>query len=304
MILNKLRPLLRPIAVVGIIIITLALFLRYITLHPEYITKLRQVDPIILLWLLLANCGLIVAIAVLNHTSALICRVKLEKSESVLLTIYSSLANFFGPLQSGPGVRAAYLKTKYKVLLRDFTFVTFISYGIYAIVSALFLVVGVLVWWQTLVVVSMAASFSALVLWTLQKRGKDSGLLKRLHLTPRFLTILILTTVVQVTITAIRYGLELHAIGATASVGQIISYAGAANFALFVSITPDGIGIREAFLLFSQQLHGVSTDHIVAASLIDRASYVVFLAILGIFALTLHIQKRFAPTKAPSSPTD
>ncbi len=297
---KQLRPLLKPAAVILVIVFTVVLFARYIAGNPEYITKLRQVDPSVILWLLLANGVLMLALAVINHTGALMCRIRLGYSESFLLTIYSSLANFFGPLQSGPGVRAAYLKTKYKVLLRDFTFVTFISYGVYAIISALFLVVGVLVWWQTLLVVSFTAGFSVLVLWLLRKRGKDSGLLGRLHLTPRLLGVLIVATLVQVAMTAVRYGIELHAVGANVSIGQCISYAGAANFALFVSITPDGIGIREAFLLFSQQLHGVGTDQIVAASLIDRASYVIFLALLGIVALALHARKRFAVPKQPS----
>ena len=117
MVYKKMRPLLRPAAVVSVILVTTVLFVRYITTHPEYITRLRQVDLSTLLWLLLTNSGLMVVAAVLNHISALICRIRLEKSESMLLTIYSSLANFFGPLQSGPGVRAAYLKTKIRILL-------------------------------------------------------------------------------------------------------------------------------------------------------------------------------------------
>ncbi len=302
--LAKLRPYFKRIVVVGILIATVLLFVRYFQTHPDYVAKLKQTDPIVIIWIVLTNFCLIGALAIINHVSVQMCRTDLGKRESLLLTIYSSLANFFGPLQSGPGVRAAYLKTKYKILLRDFTFVTLIGYGIYAILSALFLVVGVLAWWQSVLVVLGAASLSIAVLWFVRNRGKDTGLLSRLTIAPRLLTILVLATVAQVTLTAVRYGIELHAVGADVSIGQCISYAGAANFALFVSITPDGIGVREAFLLFSQQLHGVSTDDIVAASLIDRASYVIFLALLGVIALALHAHKRFAVTKQPSRATN
>ena len=91
----------------------------------------------------------------------------------------------------------------------------------------------------------------------------------------------------------IRYYFALRAAGTEVSLGQLVSYTGAANFALFVSITPDGIGIREAFLLFAQGIHHVSTQAIVTASLIDRATYVVFLGLLFIIALGIHARDRF-----------
>lgn len=296
----QLKKALKPALVIGILAVTLFLFARYIHAHPEYVDKLRHIDPIVIVWLMLANSALIATVAVINHVSAHICKVALGKSESLLLTIYSSLANFFGPLQSGPGVRAVYLKSKYKVLLRDFTFVTLISYGVYACTSALFLAVGVLAWWKTLAILLAVGLVSAAVITVSKNRGKKGDMFNRLSFTPRFITILVAATILQVAFTAVRYGIELHAVGSTASVGQIISYAGAANFALFVSLTPDGIGIREAFLLFSQQLHGVPTNDIIAASLVDRAAYVIFLALLGIIAASLHIGRRFSAKPADS----
>lgn len=298
-----LRAYFKKFLVVGILLTTVVLFVRYFQTHPAYVTELRHTNPAVIFWVVCVNFVIIGAVAILNHISTLICRVQLEVRESLLLTIYSSLANFFGPLQSGPGVRAAYLKTKYKILLRDFTFVTLIGYGMFACVSALFLVVGVLAWWQTILIVLGAASVSVLIMWMFRRRGSNAGMFGRLHLSRKLFGVLLLATFLQVSMTAVRYGIELHAVGANASIGQIISYAGAANFALFVSITPDGIGIRETFLLFAQRLHGVSTHDIVAASLIDRAAYVVFLAILGIVALSLHAHKRFS-TKTSTEKDD
>jgi len=283
---------LRPYLVVGIILATIALFVYYFHTHPGYLRQLLETNPVVIILLLLTNFALISVVAVMNHVSAQMCQVELEKRESLLLTIYSSLANFFGPLQSGPGVRAGYLKTQYKVRLRDFTFVTLISYGFYAIVSALFLVIGVMPWWASVLVVLSASGISFVVLRQFGKKNETGN--SKIKLSRRRLSILGIATVAQVSLMAVRYGIELTAVGAQVSLGQIVSYTGAANFSLFVSITPDGIGIREAFLLFAQRLHGVETHAIVAASLIDRASYVMFLAILGVIALALHAHKRFA----------
>lgn len=286
---------LRPFLVVAIIVVTIALFVNYFRTHPDYLGRLLDTNPAIIVLLLCTNVLLVSVVAVINHVSAQMCKVELEKRESLLLTIYSSLANFFGPLQSGPGVRAAYLKTRYAVRLRDFTFITLISYGFYAIISALFLVVGVMPWWASVIAVLGASGISYTVIrWFDKKNDRRSTF----ALSPRRLGVLGLATFAQVTLMAVRYGIELTAVGANASIGQIVSYTGAANFSLFVSITPDGIGIREAFLLFAQRLHGVATHDIVAASLIDRASYVVFLALLGIIALALHARKRFTTKKS------
>jgi len=287
----------RPFLVVGIIIGTIAAFVYYFHAHPEYIDKLFAINPIIILALVAVNFGLITAVAFINHVSAQICRIELEKRESFLLTIYSSLANFFGPLQSGPGVRAGYLKARHHVRLRDYSLVTLIGYGFFAVISALFLVVGVMPWWASLLIVIAAAVVSIVTIRWFARRASKTDSTAPLHLSGRYLGILGFATILQVSFTAIRYGIELAAVGAHATLGQVISYAGAANFSLFVSITPDGIGIRETFLLFAQRLHGVSTEHIVAASLIDRAAYVVFLALLGIIAFALHAHKRFSAKK-------
>ncbi|HZL07693.1 MAG TPA: hypothetical protein VFC50_00680, partial [Candidatus Dormibacteraeota bacterium] len=74
--------------------------------------------------------------------------------------------------------------------------------------------------------------------------------------------------------------------------GQAMSYSGAANFALFVSLTPDAIGFRETFLVFSHRLHHVSTANILSANVIDRGAYVIFLLLLFVVVLSLHAKDR------------
>jgi uncharacterized membrane protein YbhN (UPF0104 family) len=71
----------------------------------------------------------------------------------------------------------------------------------------------------------------------------------------------------------------------------MITYTGAANFALFVALTPGAIGIREAFLLFTRHLHHISSANIVAANIIDRAIFIVVLGVL--FGLTLGFHAKY-----------
>ncbi|QQS19415.1 flippase-like domain-containing protein [Candidatus Saccharibacteria bacterium] len=269
---------------------TVILFGWYIRSHPEHITQLRTLEPKWIIFILLANVGGIAALTGLYQVLVRLVDVRLQATENILLTVYSSVANFFGPLQSGPGVRAAYLKAKYDLPVKRYVLVTLIAYAAYAVLSAFCMLVGTRPWWQTLLAVAGAACLSVLVIRALTRR-RAAGV-SRLNLTAPLLIGVLLCTALQILFITIRYYLSLRASGTEVSLGQALSYTGAANFALFVSVTPDGIGIREAFLLFSQNIHGVSTPDIVAASVVDRATYVLFLGLLFIFALSLHAKER------------
>lgn len=282
---------LRIAASVAILAATAFAFTSYLHGHPEYITQLRHTQ---LGWLVLIVISSFLAIYALSLLYDVLVRMtgkRLKPTENLLLTIYSSIANFFGPLQSGPGVRAAYLKTKHKVSLKAYFLVTLLYYSTFAVINAFCLLVGTRPWWQAILASIAAAAVSYCVIKLATKRRKNEA--KLLHITPRLVTALIVFTALQIFFIGLRYYFALQAAGAHVSLGQAISYTGAANFAVFVSITPDGVGIREAFLLFAQNIHHVSTHSIVAANVIDRATFILFLGLLFIVALSLHANDRF-----------
>jgi uncharacterized membrane protein YbhN (UPF0104 family) len=225
--------------------------------------------------------------------------------ENFILTSYSSIANFFGPLQSGPGVRAVYLKTKHQVRLRDYTLASLIALGLFAFFSALFLLVGTRPWWQTLAALIAVSAFSYGVIRLFVRRDKNPQD-SQFALRPRVLAVIIALAFLQAIITVGWYYVELKAVDPGIHISQAMSYAGAANFALFVSITPDAVGIREAFLVFSQHIHHVSTSDIAAANVIDRAAYMLFLGLLFLLILATHAKdylhlRRSRPATAPEA---
>jgi uncharacterized membrane protein YbhN (UPF0104 family) len=78
-------------------------------------------------------------------------------------------------------------------------------------------------------------------------------------------------------------------------------YTGAANLALFVSLTPGAIGFRESFLVFSQHLHHISNSTIVAANILDRAMYLVLLLILALIIFGTHARRQLGVDKDTTS---
>lgn len=281
----------KNILIVLILALTIAVFVHFFATHPEYIKQLAHTSPWWIVAVVALNIPMVGLLVLIYDTCLNMCGKHLPWKENFLLTSYSSIVNFFGPLQSGPGVRAAYLKTRHQVRLRDYTLATLIYYGLFAFFSALFLFAGALVWWQTMLCLAAVAGISYYLIRTFIKRDKKPGE-SQFQLHGPTLARLAILTFLQVLLTAITYFVELKAVNPHIVWSQAISYAGAANFALFVSLTPDAIGFREAFLVFSQHLHHVSTANILSANVIDRGSYVIFLCLLFVVVLATHAKDR------------
>ena len=264
----------RPFLVVGVLLVTLASFVYFFVSHPEIKHQLGH-TPLTLLALLLGLYFVAVLVLGLILIATLVlCRVELRLRESTLLTMYSSIINFFGPLQSGPAFRAVYLKQRHGLKLKDYTLASLVYYALYGGFSLILLFSHWLEWW--LVLIGLLGG--VVVVWCLRSRQPYALKLQTLNL--RGLGLLIAATLAQVLLTCVIYYTELHSVSPGISVWQAVVYTGAANLALFVSITPGAIGFRESFLVFSQHLHHVTSTIIVAANVIDRSVYIVLLLIL------------------------
>ncbi len=296
--LKKFRPYLAPLLVVA----TLAFFIYFFTTHAAIRQALVHTSPWVLLEIGALYGVFIVCLAWVYDLTLRLCGHHLGTKENLLLTCYSTIANFFGPLQSGPGVRAVYLKQKHRVNISDYTLATLFYYACYAVISAIFILIGSgKLWPWALVMTVGVTAFSASVVLLAHKRFIKKSKTMKLNFTPKIMALLFIATIVQLSIVALIFYTELHAIGAKPSATQAIAYGGAANFALFVALTPGAIGFREAFLTFSQQIHHINTAHILAASVIDRAVYVVFLGMLFLLVLAMHADRRFRVKPTPSS---
>ncbi len=282
---------LKQFLVILVLLATILAFVTFFAKHPDYIRQLGHTNPAWIVAVVALNIPMVGLLVFIYDACLRLCGVRLSRKENFLLTAYSSIVNFFGPLQSGPGVRAAYLKTRHKVRLRDYSLATLLYYGLFAFFSAMFLLVGTRPWWQTLLALIIVAAFSVFVIRLFMLRDKQPGK-SHFHLESAALAQLVIVTFLQVVLTAITYYVELRAVNAHITWGQAMSYAGAANFALFVSLTPDAIGFRETFLVFSRHLHHVSTASILSANIIDRGAYLIFLGLLFLVVIAVHAKDR------------
>ncbi len=276
----------------AIIVVTALVFARFVIKHPDYLRTLTTMDPWVVPAILVLNAGVLLAVVYIFNLLTQMCGKRMALREQFLLSSYASIANFFGPLQSGPGVRAVYLKAKHQIRMRDFLAASLIYYAMFAAISALFLLSAVANWWQMLLGVAIFTVVANRLVRYVWQRQQAKGSRLRLILKARTMALLSAATFVQVCIVTAYYFVELRAVDAQISLHQAVVYTGAANFSLFVSLTPDGIGIREGFLVLSQDLHHISTEVILAANLVDRAVYLLFLGLLFLLVLALHAKDK------------
>ena len=223
---------------------------------------------------------MLVTVAVLR-----LCNIKISLKDSILLNSYTAVINFFGPLQSGPAFRAVYVKKKFNLSLKKYAIATIVYYFFFALFSGIFLISGILKWWLVpLIILFILCSLFVIRTKRFKERFEAINL--------KYWYLLALATFLQVAIVSIIYFVELHTLSPSITFSQAIIYTGAANFALFVSITPGAIGFREAFLVFTRRLSHVTGGLIVSANILDRAMYLLFLLFLVVLILATHAKEQ------------
>ena len=283
---------LRIVLAVIVLIITAVVFVHFFATHPEYLKALEHITLTAVLAILALNVGVTISLVIGANFLTELCGKRLPWKEQFLLTAYSSIANFFGPLQSGPGVRLVYLKTKHAIRVRDYTLACLVSYAMFATISAILLFGISRPWWQALLIIVAVASFSCGVIKFFMKRDHKRAD-SRFCWSGRALFGLLIATTAQILFVTGYYFVELHVVNSHITLHQAVIYSGAANFALFVSLTPDAIGVRESFLTLSKRLHRVSNAVIITANVIDRAVYALYLGLLFLLVLSVHGHDRF-----------
>lgn len=300
--MNRLRRLLanntlRIIVMAVVIAGTFGIFGYYLATHPEVIRSITSLSPVTLL---LLTAGYVLTIAANGFVLSVSLKMlgkRVPFAENFALTGYSSVVNFFGPLQSGPGVRAAYLKKRHQVKLKDFFYVTVVFYGFFALINTAVIVAALLASQSAnpLIIAVICLGLAILVviaLGVIQKSTKLRNVIQNMNLaSPYFWLIGFGALCLSLATTAI-YFVELTHVNAAVTLWQTIIYTAAANLALFVSLTPGAIGFRESFILITQQLHGIPTETVISASIIDRAFYVVFLLALFVCLLLAGAKSR------------
>jgi uncharacterized membrane protein YbhN (UPF0104 family) len=281
----------RKILSLAILVISVILFTGYAKNNPSIFSEIAGLGLGHAVLILLLYFIFLLFNAFILSINVKMCSSTIKNMEGFLLNAYSTIVNFFGPLQSGPGFRAIYLKKRLGIKLRHYGLASIYYYLFYAYFSSLILLGAWNAW--SIPFLLFGAPVVAIVAILLSKKYLVIFLPP-----PKLLLLLALATMAQVILGATIYFFELRSIDASVSLTQTLIYTGTANFAMYISLTPGAIGVRESFLLFAQRAHGIESHTIIAASVIDRAIYFVFLGFIFILTFSLHAKSRLETKSA------
>ncbi len=272
----------------AITVVTIGLFWYYLSTHTSLVHQLLTTSPLTILKLLVLYAFWFGTLSLIFQATLKMCNLDIPAGENLLINAYSTFLNYLTPGQGGPILRGLYLKGRYKVPFRRYLSATVIYYLFYAVVSAVLLIGGDDAWRQTLVgvVLLSGVTFAAAKFYARKHKINTRGL----NLSMENLAYMAFVTVLQAVCQVAIYWVELNSVSSGVQLGQVMSYTGAANFALFVNLTPGAVGIRETFLIFSERLHHITNAVIVGTNVLDRSTYLVFLGI--VFCCVLVVRGR------------
>lgn len=262
-----------------ILLLVFVFFIMYIIKNPSIIESIKKASPLSMVVIFIIYAIFLFANYLLIKISVLPFIKNPNNTEIFLVSMYSTLVNFFGPLQSGPGYRAAYFKSKYGIKITQYAKITLLYYIFFMAFSVLMLFIGSI---YVIALLLCMIIFGIIVYKKGVFLGFNSSVVSKISL----------LAIAQLFLGVILFFSELYFIGAHPNLLSSISYTGAANLSIIVSITPGAIGIREAFLVLSQSLHGISSDQIIAANILDRSIYFIFLIVLFFLSSGLHIKQK------------
>lgn len=231
--------------------------------------------------------------------------------ESFYISVFSAVGNFFGFMQSGAGIRAVYLKTKYGLSLSKFTMtilihytITFLVFGTAGLVALFCL--GNLDW--RFIIPMFILSYGALG-FVMVNRIKlidkilSNKVFKRFHnlfellrqlpsdvrQKPGMFVTLSFLYVLRFMLAMMIQLLFFKSIDIDVSLFALMLYTSLSRLPIIVNITPAALGFREAILLLAQNLVSLDTSSILKLAIIERTIFVIVLTCT--FILTSLVKK-------------
>lgn len=270
-------------------LLILAIFaVFYFTNHTNLFSEFSKIPIYIFIVILLLNLLQLIAISRVFISVLHLNKIKLTFKTSLILNSNSLVLNFFMPGQAGPVYRGYYLKEKHNLKVLDYTISTIVYYAVYGVVAVCLLMFGIFPVFPAVLATGIILISGYLL--TLRYLYNVTG--KRLFVSGKILINLISNTVFQLFLAVIIYFIEIHFIKHNVKIREVLSYTAVAALSLFVSLTPAGIGIREAFLIFSEKLTNLNTNQVVLASLVDRSIYIIYLCFIGLYYIYQKINNK------------
>lgn len=278
-----------------ITLLVILLFAWYAWENSEIFDSLRQVSWMMLGLILFGRLVVFVSSALFTKWSIELFARKIGLGEGIYVAVLSSVANFFGPILGGAGLRGVYLKRNHGLSYSQFastlmgyyivlfTFNSIVSIIALTMVPASNQTYALMVFFFAWLVLMLALSAVRLPGRILKRHYENriAGYVvkviqdveqgwRRILGDRRLMIRLILVALISYSGSVIMFAAEFTALGIQFSLPALLLYTSIVTATILVSFTPGALGIREALLLITQVTLGIGVMEIIEISLLDR----------------------------------
>ena len=281
--------------VTGIII---CLIVVYLINNRDVFTHLSEIKLTQLMLISAISICSVFVNSLINYYLITIYNVNMSLGDSFLLQYASTLLNSVTP-QGGLIFRGMYMKnvydfeySKYFVVVIVFYVISFPINAMAGMISSLF------IYLQTgkfnapiiLFFISIVIAIAVLILFIpngINKKGKIFDYINKVsqgwHILKqnKRIMLLIVLSLLMVIVSFFQQLSIYSSLGESASFWGIVFLTAVGNLSLLINLTPSGIGIKEAVLVFSSDITTINPEVIVLGSILNRIIEFLIALVLG-----------------------
>ncbi len=311
----------RGIISFAVLIILIVLFFFYIKANISDFLTLKLANPLLIILLLALFLISYITISIVTKSLLNPLGISLKNKEAFALSIITGFYNLITPFKGGLAARAVYLKKKYKFPYTDFLATLSASYIlIFLVASFLGLISTALIFYLTanfniiifLIFLALFLLLSFIVLFSPKFPLTSSSFINRFinvlngwHLiknNKKVIAITVILSIIQLLLSAFMLSLQFNVFGVEVSFIKSLFLASLSSLGLIIGLTPAGLGIQEAILVFSAHTIGITTTQSLSAALLGRAISFLVLFTLGPLFSYLLIKKEKQEIKRDNMP--
>ncbi len=301
------KPIHKKILGIIVLLALLAWLIYYGISNYEEFKQISIENPLLIIPLVILFVIGYIPVSIMTYYLLVPLNIRLRKKESFALSIVTGFYNLITPFRGGMAARAVYLKRKYNFPYTNFlatltasyvltffiasviglTAITtiyfsagIINYFILTIFTGIFVILGTVIIFSPKIPLSkyefVNRFINVLNGWNLIKNDK------------KVVSIISISSIFQLLLGAFSIYLQFKVFGIDANISTSLFLAAISSLSLLISITPAGLGINEAILVFSASTLGITPIQSLSAALVGRLVSMIVLFILGpIFSYSL-----------------
>ncbi len=296
-----------------VLLILIAFAIYYIYQNINDFKQLSLVYPFLLIILVFLVLFHLLITGLMNYQPLRVFNVKLAFGEIFSLAIITRFYNLITPFKGGMAARAVYLKKKHKFPYTDFLATLAASYVlIFLVVSLIGIISTLIIFYSTgvfswiIFLIFLAVFFPLVFIITFSPKFPETRnywinriirVINGWHLikdNKKVIFLVSFLSLIQLLIGAFMLYLQFRVFGIEVSYTATLFLAAIASIGLIIGLTPAGLGVSEAIIVFSALTIGIAPAESLSAALLGRAVSLVVLFVLGpIFSYVL-IRKKSA----------